>query len=169
MGAIASQITSLTIVCSTVYSGLDKKKRSKLCVTGHCAGNLPVTDEFPAQKGSNTENWNHSMASSCKKTPKNSTISSFFQRNVRACLFRSVHYFLNILNKTPLRHNSHSLMTWLSTRIICNIYVKCFLRNLNCFWHEVLWILENYSALNTSLRSQTFLTKYWIQIQCTVW
>ena len=28
MGAMASQITSLTIVCSTVYSGADKKHRS---------------------------------------------------------------------------------------------------------------------------------------------
>ena len=37
MGAIASQITSLTIVYSTVYS----KKISKLRLTGLCAGNSP--------------------------------------------------------------------------------------------------------------------------------
>ena len=29
------------------------KKTSKLCVTGLCAGNSPVTGEFPAQKASN--------------------------------------------------------------------------------------------------------------------
>ena len=46
MGAMVSQITSLAIVYSTVYSGIDKKK-SKLRVTGLCAGNLPVTGEFP--------------------------------------------------------------------------------------------------------------------------
>ena len=44
MGATASQITSLTI-------------------TGLCAGNSPVTGEFPAQMASNTENvsiwWRH--------------------------------------------------------------------------------------------------------------
>ena len=40
MGAIASQITSLTIVYSTVYSDADKKT-SKLRVTGLCAGNSP--------------------------------------------------------------------------------------------------------------------------------
>ena len=39
MGAIASQITSLTIVYSKVYSGADKKK------TGLCAGNSPGTAE----------------------------------------------------------------------------------------------------------------------------
>ena len=51
MGAIASQITSLT------------KKTSKLRVTGLCAGNSPGTGEFPAQMASNAENvsiwWRH--------------------------------------------------------------------------------------------------------------
>ena len=39
------------------------KKTSKLGVTGLCAGNSPVTDEFPAQRPSNAENasiwWRH--------------------------------------------------------------------------------------------------------------
>ena len=43
MSAMASQITSLTIVYSTVYSGADKKKPSKLRLTGLCEGNSPVT------------------------------------------------------------------------------------------------------------------------------
>ena len=33
------------------------KKTSKLCVTGLCGGNLPVTDAFPAQRASNAENF----------------------------------------------------------------------------------------------------------------
>ena len=45
MGAMASQITNLTIVYS-----------SKLRVTGLCAGNSPVTGEFPALMASNAEN-----------------------------------------------------------------------------------------------------------------
>ena len=56
MGAIASQITSSTTVYSTVYSDADKKKASKLRVTGLCAGNSPETGEFPAQMASNGEN-----------------------------------------------------------------------------------------------------------------
>ena len=32
------------------------KKTSKLCVAGLCAGNSPVTGEFPAQRASNAEN-----------------------------------------------------------------------------------------------------------------
>ena len=63
MGAMASQITSLTIVYSTVYSGADQRKHQKLCVTGLCAGNSPGTDEFPAQIASYAENvsiwWRH--------------------------------------------------------------------------------------------------------------
>ena len=56
MGAMASQITSLTIVYSTVYSGIDQRKKPKLRVTGLCVGNSPVTSEFPAQRASNAEN-----------------------------------------------------------------------------------------------------------------
>ena len=63
MGTTASQITSFTIVYSTVYSGLRSKKTSKLRVTGLRAGNSPVTGEFPAQMASNAENvsilWRH--------------------------------------------------------------------------------------------------------------
>ena len=40
-------------------------KTSKLLVTGLCAGNSPVTGEFPAQKASNAKNVFHLMTSSC--------------------------------------------------------------------------------------------------------
>ena len=50
MSTMASQITSLTVVFSTVYSRRRSKKTSKLRVTGLCAENSPVTGEFPAQR-----------------------------------------------------------------------------------------------------------------------
>ena len=64
MFAGSSQIISLTIVYSTVYSGTDQwKKTSKLRVTGLCAGNSSMTEEFPAQMAGNAENvsiwWRH--------------------------------------------------------------------------------------------------------------
>ena len=63
MSTMASQITSLTIVYSTVYSRRRSKKKSKLRVTGPCAGNSPETGEFTAQMASNAENvsirWRH--------------------------------------------------------------------------------------------------------------
>ena len=61
MGVVASQITSLTTVYSTLYSGTEKK--SKLRVSGLCEGNSPVIGECPAQMTSNMENvsiwWRH--------------------------------------------------------------------------------------------------------------
>ena len=63
VGTMPSQITNLTIVYSTVYSGADQRLTSKLRVTGLCVGNLPGTGEFPAQMTSNAENisisWRH--------------------------------------------------------------------------------------------------------------
>ena len=63
MSAMACQITSLTIVCLTVYSRRRSKRTSKPRVTGLCEGNSPATGEFPAQSASNAENvsiwWRH--------------------------------------------------------------------------------------------------------------
>ena len=56
MGAMTSQITSLTIVYSIIFSGADKKKTSKFRVTGLCVGKSPATGDFPAQIASNAEN-----------------------------------------------------------------------------------------------------------------
>ena len=41
MGAIASQITSLTIVYSTVYADADQRKHHSLALLALCAGNSP--------------------------------------------------------------------------------------------------------------------------------
>ena len=59
MGTMASQITSLTIVYSTVYSGADQRKHQSTAPLAFVLG----TGEFPAQMASNTENvsiwWRH--------------------------------------------------------------------------------------------------------------
>ena len=66
MTTIASQITSLTVVYSIVYSDADQRKTSKLHVTGLCVGNSPGTGEFPAQMASYVENvsiwWRHHVS-----------------------------------------------------------------------------------------------------------
>ena len=57
MGTNASQIASLTIVYSTVYSGADQRKHQSSASLG---------GEFPAQMASNAENvfiwWRHHVA-----------------------------------------------------------------------------------------------------------
>ena len=62
MSAIASQITSLTIVNSTIYLDADERN---INAPRHWpyVGNSPVTGEFPAQMASDAENvsiwWRH--------------------------------------------------------------------------------------------------------------
>ena len=66
-GMMASQITSLAIAYSTVYSGADQRKHQKFSVTGLCVGNSPVTGEFPAQMAMQWRGkWFHLMTSSWK-------------------------------------------------------------------------------------------------------
>ena len=66
MSTVASQITSLSIVCPTVCSGADQRKHHM------SARNSPVPDEFPAQRTSNAENvsiwWRHHIV--VKGTPQ---------------------------------------------------------------------------------------------------
>ena len=63
MGVMASQITSLTIVYSTVYSDEDQRKHQSSASLAFFVGNSPVTGEFPAQMASNADNvsiwWRH--------------------------------------------------------------------------------------------------------------
>ena len=56
MGAVASHITSLTIVYLNRLFRRTSKKTSKLRVTGLCVGNSPGAGEFPAQMASYAEN-----------------------------------------------------------------------------------------------------------------
>ena len=45
----------VSIVCSSICSGADQRKTSKLCITGRCVGNPPVTGGFPSQRASDAE------------------------------------------------------------------------------------------------------------------
>ena len=63
MSTMASQITSLTIVYSSVYSGADQRKYQS---SASLAFEFPaLTGEFPAQRASNAENvsiwWHHHL------------------------------------------------------------------------------------------------------------
>ena len=55
MSAIASQITSLPFVYSTVYLDADQTKHQSSKSLAFCAGKSPVTGEYPAQKANNAE------------------------------------------------------------------------------------------------------------------
>ena len=63
MGAIASPITSLTFVYSTVYSDANQRKHQSSASLAFFVRNSPGTGEVPAQMASNAENvsilWRH--------------------------------------------------------------------------------------------------------------
>ena len=63
MTTLASQITSLAIVYSIVYSDADQRKHQSSASLAFVGGNSPGTGEFPAQMASNAENvsiwWRH--------------------------------------------------------------------------------------------------------------
>ena len=67
MNAMASQITSISIVCPRFIQVQIKENIKKPCVTGLFEGNPPVTSGFPSQRTSNTENvsiwWHHHRGS----------------------------------------------------------------------------------------------------------
>ena len=75
MGAMASQITSLTIVYSIVYSGADQRKYQSSALLAF------VTGEFPARMASNAENvsiwWRHMIAAGNALVP--SSFKPLFQ------------------------------------------------------------------------------------------
>ena len=62
ISTVASQITSFTIVYSTVSSGAGTREHQSYASLAF-VGNSPVTDEFPTQRASNAENvsmwWRH--------------------------------------------------------------------------------------------------------------
>ena len=50
MSSMASQITRSRWFTQPFIQGVDQRKKSKLRVTGLCAGNSPMTGEFPTQR-----------------------------------------------------------------------------------------------------------------------
>ena len=88
MSAMGSQITSLTIVYSPVYSRRRWKKAQKFRVTGLCEGNSPVTGELPAQKANNAESvsiwWRHHLS--------NYTPLENIKQAVRRRYYMDIHY-----------------------------------------------------------------------------
>ena len=81
MGEMASQITSPTIVYSTVYSGADQIKNQSSASLAICAGNSPVIEEFSAQMAGNAENvfiWWRYYDHACPITEDNKAPERFY-------------------------------------------------------------------------------------------
>ena len=127
MRLIASPITSLTIVYSTVYSRRRSKKTSKLRVTGLCAGNSPATPHkgpvprkmFPIDDGIMDQNelsaqWRRIM-------PKAKDSAKWDLPQWRHSRRKGIIYNGNILD------TSHERCIWVCCISICCGYIIKFL------------------------------------------
>ena len=92
MSAMASQVTGVSSVCSSVCSGADQGKHQSSASLALFEGNPLVTDGFPSQRASNAENvsiwWRHHITTTtgCR------TIIDFFTTYFSKTRFETVVY-----------------------------------------------------------------------------
>ena len=123
MGAIASQITSLTIVYSIVYSDADQGKHQSSASLAFVRGNSSVTGEFPAQMASNAENvsiwWRH-HASLVQVMDWRLYSSTLSRNNADSLSVAPINNIREILLIFVLR-KMHSKMQLVSWRPFCSV------------------------------------------------
>ena len=83
-------------LCSRLFRRISKET-SKLRVTGICAGNSPVTGEFPAQRTSDAENvsiwWRHHVVgkSKCGWKMNELEITSWWKKQNKLLLYANIY------------------------------------------------------------------------------
>ena len=123
MSAIASRITSIAIVCSTVYSGADKRKHQSSPSLAFGVGN----GEFPTPKASNAENvsiwWRYHVMVSIRLSNwilccEKEKCPAFSSKIIHKCMNIAIYsvlasYFLNRVIQM-LSVESHIIFTFCS-------------------------------------------------------
>ena len=112
------------------------KKTSKLRVTGLCAGNSPVTGEFPAQMASNTENvsiwWRHHVCLSQGIQLIISHLCFRYWHSAGPCGLTTNHY-LSQRWHILLMHICVTQSQWIN--VVTFVYLTV-VSNKMCFLHE---------------------------------
>ena len=125
MSTMASRITSLMVVYSTVYSDADQRKHQSSASLAFVWG-ITGTGEFPAQRASHAENvsiwWRHHgiMPTECELSPQlplqsqNTWQKKGFGTNRKRCTHR--------VNNGPIRFNIfvNGILLFSSDIIVCN-------------------------------------------------
>ena len=148
MVAIASQITSLTIVSLNRLFRHRSKKTSKLRFTGLCAGTSPEDGEFPARMASNTENvsiwWRHHAKGRWCGDPFHVMTS------LRGMLFLVTLFLFNLYIYIWIMDTNYGKCGWLGKQSIPR-----FIRgNGVLFWDKyVLYEIVRPEMLKTSIGS----------------
>ena len=125
MSAMGSQITSLTIVYSTVYSGADQRKR---------AGNSPVTGEFTAKRASYVENisiwWRHHVQTS------SIVFTSQFSAAPSAHMSKMGYVMLWRRADAIIRNNFSLTITYVSPCLSSSMQMNCLGLNKRILFHK---------------------------------
>ena len=129
---MASQITSLAIVFSSVYSGADKKKPSKLRVTGLCVGNSRWPVNFP-HKWPVTRKMVLLMTSSCE----NQCMSISSSSSVAISSFCFLNYW------SLYFHQTKSDLKWLSSILVSHSIDVIKLRIYSWWTHCIKYMFWN--------------------------
>ena len=95
MGTIASQITSLTIVYSTVYSDADQRK-TKLRVTGLCAGIHRGTVNSPHKWPVTLKMFPFDDVIMCKQRPITCQVTKLTSKDAKTMVLGDVALILNV-------------------------------------------------------------------------
>ena len=99
MDTIASQITSLTVVYSTVYSDADQRKHQSSASLAFVPRNSLLTGEFPAQMASNAEKvsiwWRHHALHRTFVTNHNTESEVLSRRGERWGFSQMHHHYMN--------------------------------------------------------------------------
>ena len=125
MGTMAFQITSLTIVYSSVYSGADQRKHQSFASLAICAKNSPGTGEFPAQTASYAENvsiwWRHHSTGPKQHLGLLSLSDGYTTIRIR-CLGNVAAYFHYPANT---KRDRHAIIT---SKQCFEVIITCLLR-----------------------------------------
>ena len=117
------------------------KKTSKLRVTGLCAGNSPVTGEYPAQMASNAENvsirWRHHGYGSTNKC----------MNCIQRSLFWTIMGNFTAPSTTQTPHIScPGYPNWTQKPFLASGWNTIF---MYIMWQKCQWLINCYSAYNT--------------------
>ena len=131
------------------------KETSKLHVTGLCAGNSPVTGEFPAQMASKVENvsiwWHHHDSRTAMWTPLLYPRPTKLEGGYTGCLWPGLLH-RHVINSHGIDYTSYPCLPWgkistIYTSILRNV-LKC--KYISCLCKEVQ-LLRKYPNLRFDL------------------
>ena len=130
MSAMGSQITSLAIVCSTVYSGTDQREHQSFTSLALCEGNSPVIGEFPTQRTSNAENvfiwWRHHGLEQSRKDIAMSLFVQFTTLTMASLMGQGVdHIYKRKVANGDCDLILHVQFSWSASKKYCALCSVC--------------------------------------------